>query len=122
MDVSADRAFFDALVASDGTGLDRILANDFAIVDVAGGAVTRKADFARLIASRGVVFDSIETVPDQALVRFYEGVGVVIGSTSMRLVLDSGPLSVRSRYTHVFVKDQDGGWQLVSAQGTPIVG
>lgn len=40
----------------------------------------------------------------------------------MRLVLDSGPLVVRSRYTHVFVKGPDGAWQLVSAQGTPIAG
>jgi ketosteroid isomerase-like protein len=120
--LATDQAFFDALVASDGARLDEILESDFAIVDVASGGITRKPDFTRLIAARSIVFESIETDPREALVRVYDGAAVVIGKTSMRVVLDSGPLAVRSRYTHVFVRGGAGAWKLVSAQGTPIAG
>lgn len=30
-------------------------------------------------------------------------------------------VAVASRYTHVLVRGHEGGWRLISAQGTPIV-
>jgi ketosteroid isomerase-like protein len=119
--LAADRAFFDALLAADCRALDALLAPDFAIVDVTAGGVTARDEFATGVASRAVRFASIETNPEDSLVRFYGDAAVVIGSTEMRLALPGGEiLDVRSRYTHVFQRDAGGAWRLASAQGTRI--
>lgn len=119
--LSADRAFFDALLVADAAALEDLLAADFLIVDVAAGAVTERAAFAAGVASRAVRFESIETTPSEARVRVYGEVAIVVGSTEMQLALPSGEaLRAHSRYTHVFRRDAGGCWQLASAQGTQI--
>ena len=118
--LSADRAFFDALLAGDGSRLRALLTEDFAIVDVAAGAVTLREAFVAGVESRALTFQSIETTPEDALVRFYGGTAVVIGRTRMRIALGDTALTAQSRYTHVFHRDDSGSLRLASAQGTPI--
>ena len=118
--LAADRAFFDALLGGDSAALDRTLAPTFAIVDVAAGGVTERADFVAMVGSGGVRFAAIETDPATARVRIHGVTATVIGRTAMRLQLPAGAtLDVQSRYTHVFERAGDG-WQLASAQGTQI--
>jgi len=116
--VAADDAFFAALVAADGTALDALLADDFAIIDVMRGAEADRAAFLAVVGGGEVSFDSIE--PADRRVRLHDGTGVVTGRTAMSGSFGGAPFSAASRYTHVFVR-QRGAWRLVAAQGTQIV-
>jgi pimeloyl-ACP methyl ester carboxylesterase len=119
--IAADRAFFDALIAADAKALDALLADDFVIVDIVAGGVTQRGAFLEGVASRAVAFESIDTAPDEALVRVDGNTGIVVGRTEMRLTVPgSGAVHVRSRYTHVLRRSGSGEWQLMSAQGTQI--
>jgi 2-methylisocitrate lyase-like PEP mutase family enzyme len=117
----ADTGFFEALVDGDIPALEALLAEDFLIVDVASGSVHPRAAFLDAIDGRMVTFREIKTFPDDTVIRLAgPGTGIVIGRTAMSLSDAEGALTeVASRYTHVFQTD-GRGWQLVSAQGTPI--
>ncbi len=118
--LDADRAFFDALLAADVVALERTLSPAFAIVDVAAGAVTERDAFVAMIGSGGARFDAIDTNSGDARVRVHHDMATVIGRTAMRLRLpDDSAVEAQSRYTHVFERAPTG-WQLASAQGTPI--
>ena len=119
----ADAEFFAALLSADRTALGAILHEDFAIVDVAAGAVHARADFLEAVAGGAVAFRSIESHPDGAIVRVYGGdTGIVVGHTSMSFAgPDRTAVVVESRYTHVFRSD-GRRWQLVAAQGSAIAG
>jgi pimeloyl-ACP methyl ester carboxylesterase len=121
MALSADRAFFAALLAGDATALDTQLADDFVIVDVAAGGVTEREDFIGAVAAGAVHFDAIDTDSSEAQVRFAGDAAIIVGRTTMRLRLPGADnaVTVRSRYTHVFRGD-GATWRLVSAQGTEI--
>jgi len=112
-------AFFDALVQSDVESLEGLLADDFVIVDVMRGAEVRRGPFLDVIASRQVRFVALDVV--ERHVRRYGESAVVVGRTAMLGDVDGEPFSAASRYTHVFARTPAGEWQLVSAQGTPIV-
>jgi ketosteroid isomerase-like protein len=118
--LDVDGRFFDALLSRDVDGLGELLAADFLIVDVNAGGLTNRADLLAAIDARLVSFESIETSPEDAVVRAYPAAAIVIGTTAMVCRLpDGSAFSGRSRYTHVFTRG-DGGWQLVSAQGTAL--
>jgi pimeloyl-ACP methyl ester carboxylesterase len=120
--LDADRRFFDALLASDGSVLEALLAADFVIVDIVAGSVTDRAAFIGGVASRAVQFDAITTVPEDALVRVHGDSAIVVGCTQMvlRVPGQAEPVRVNSRYTHVFHRTPADEWQLGSAQGTQI--
>jgi hypothetical protein len=115
--IEAERAFFEALVAGSLQDLDRVLADDFLLIDVMRGSeITRDALMA-VVGSRQLVFESIK--PAEPRVRLYQATAVVTGRTEMSGRFGEAPWTIRSRYTHVYV-EQEGRWRLVSAQGTPI--
>jgi ketosteroid isomerase-like protein len=119
--LDADARFFRALLDQDSEGLSTLLAPDFLIVDVGAGGLTDRADFLAATESGLVSFESIETSPEDAVVREYPDVAIVIGTTAMRFRLgDGSSFSGRSRYTHVFTH-ADGDWRLASAQGTALL-
>lgn len=117
-----DDAFFEALLRQDANALEVLLGEDFTIVDVASGSVHPRAAFLGAIRDGLVTFDAIETFPEEALIREYGDVGVIVGRTQMAFRgPDGSSVEVASRYTHVLRAKSDGdGWQLVSAQGTQI--
>ena len=115
--LTADRQFFTALIEGDGQALDRVLSDDFILIDVMSGSVITKPEFLTAIRSRQVTFEAIE--PADNLVRLYQGTAVITGRTQMKGRFGEKPFAVGSRYTHVFV-EQQGEWRLVSAQGTQI--
>jgi ketosteroid isomerase-like protein len=118
---AADDAFFEALLAADLATLERALADEFVIVDVAAGGVHTRADFLGAIGAGMVSFEAIERFHDEAIVRdLGESAGVVVGRTKMSFLAPGGTkVEASSRYTHVFRRSGDR-WQLFSAQGTPI--
>lgn len=115
--LSADRGFFAALVGGDVAALDRLVADDFVIVDVFSGSQAGKKELVDGLRSGVLRFTSIE--PEGAKARRYADAAVVVGATRMRGTFGGNAFAVHSRYTHVFVAGGDG-WRLVSAQGTPI--
>jgi len=115
--LDAEQAFFDALLTGDAATLDRILVDDFVIIDVMTGSEIGKADFVGAVAGAVVKFKSIDRL--EARVRFYGGAAVVTGRTQMEGLYLGQRFGAASRYTHVFFQDA-GRWKLASAQGTPI--
>jgi ketosteroid isomerase-like protein len=115
--LTADRQFFTALIDGDGQALDRLLSDDFILIDVMSGSVIAKPEFLAAIRSGQVTFEAIE--PADNLVRHYQGTAVITGRTQMKGRFGEAPFAFNSRYTHVFVAQQ-GEWRLVSAQGTQI--
>jgi ketosteroid isomerase-like protein len=117
---AADAALFAALLDSDVDALDRILADEFLIIDVASGEVHPRAAFLEALEGGAVTFHSIEAFTEEAVIRFAgTGVGIVVGRTKMSISAAEDSIEVASRYTHVFQRE-DGEWRLLSAQGTRI--
>lgn len=115
----ADGGFFEALVAGDPDALDRLLDDDFVIVDVFSGSVVGRDVLIGSIGANVLTFTSIEVL--ERATRRYGDVAVVVGRTRMAVTYDGTELAVASRYTHVLARAAGGVWRLVSAQGTPIV-
>ncbi|SBT38801.1 nuclear transport factor 2 family protein [Micromonospora auratinigra] len=116
--IDADGAYFDALVASDSGALERLLSDDFIIVDVLAGELVPREVFLALISDGSLRFERISREPDSLVVRIHGDVGVVVGSTQLVMSFQGHRRQVASRYTHVFA-DGGSGLRLVAAQGTP---
>ena len=81
------------------------------------GSEVKKPDLLAVLRSGQLKFEVIE--PAESQVRHYGITAVITGRTQMIGRFGETPFTASSRYTHVFVKDQDQ-WRLVSAQGTQI--
>ena len=114
---SAEQQFFHSLIAGDVGALERILSNDFLLIDVMTGSEVRKPDLLAVLGSGQLKFEAIEPIESQ--IRHYGITAVITGRTEMKGRFGETPFTASSRYTHVFVKEQDQ-WRLVSAQGTQI--
>lgn len=112
-----DQDFFRALVSSNIESLDRLLADDFILVDVMTGSEVTKADFLDVMRGGALVFERVDRV--EFRVRVFRSAAVVNGRTEMSGLYAGKRFGVSSRYTHVFI-DIGGLWQMVAAQGTQI--
>jgi ketosteroid isomerase-like protein len=115
--LAAEGLFFAALVAASTADLDRVLADDFMLIDVMRGGEIDKASLLAVVGSGQLKFLAIE--PAESRVRRYQATAVITGRTRMTGRFDETPFETSSRYTHVFV-EQDGRWRMVAAQGTQI--
>jgi hypothetical protein len=115
--LAAEGEFFTALVEDGLEALDRVLADDFSLIDVMRGAEITKASLLVVLGSGQLWFEVIE--PADQRVRLYQATAVVTGRTRMSGRFGGTPFEALSRYTHVYV-EQQGRWRLVAAQGTPI--
>ena len=115
---TADRQFFELLLASNTAELTEFLAESFQLIAVGTGEVVPKAEFVDALQSGLLRFHAI--TPTETEVRTYGDCAVVTGRTEMSVSMGSHRSAVRSRYAHVYVKQRDA-WRMVSAQGTPIV-
>jgi len=115
--LTVEKQFFAALIAGDAQALDRILTEDFILIDVMSGSEITKPAFLAFIGSGQIKFESIE--PAENRVRLYQTTAIVTGRTQMKGRVGDAPFAASSRYTHVFV-DQRGEWRLATAQGTQI--
>jgi len=117
--LAADREFFAALSRGMVEGLDRVIADDFILIEVMGGSEITKPSLLMAIQSGQLKFGPIE--PTDVQVRVYQTAAVVTGRTEMSGQFGETPFATKSRYTHVYV-EQQGRWRLVAAQGTQITG
>ena len=116
--LAAERTFFSSLLAGDVDTLDKLLADDFLIIDVMRGGETPKPMLLAALGAGMVRFEAVNVV--ESRVRLYGEAAVVTGRTEMRMSFGGQSTAVQSRYTHVYVQ-QGGAWRFVSAQGTQIV-
>jgi hypothetical protein len=116
--LAAEQQFFSSLISGDVGALDRIIGDDFLLIDVLTGSEVRKPDLLAVLGSGQLKFEAIQPVESQ--VRVYGITAVITGRTQMRGRFGETPFTASSRYTHVFVKEHSQ-WRLVSAQGTQIV-
>jgi hypothetical protein len=112
-----DQQFFSALIRSDLAALDRILTNDFVLIDVIRGSEVSKSVLLSVIQSGQLRFETIAS--SDIRVRLYDRTAIINGRTQMHGCFGDAPFTVQSRYTHVYIQDQVQ-WRLASAQGTPI--
>jgi len=112
-----EQEFFSALLRSNHAHLDRILTDDFILIDVMRGAEIDKASLLGVIQSGALRFETIE--PSEVRLRFYGNATIITGRTHMYGRFGDVPFTAHSRYTHVYVQ-QESEWRLASAQGTPI--
>jgi ketosteroid isomerase-like protein len=115
--LEAENQFFGALLRSDPQALGRVLAADFLLIDVMTGSEIPREILVDAIGSRQLVFEAIARADGR--VRQYDRCAIVVGETRMRGRYGEQSFAAHSRYTHVYVKSP-GGWQMVTAQGTPI--
>ena len=116
--LAADREFFKALADGNGEALNRLLADDFILIDVMRGAEVPKTALVELVGSGQLKFESI--TPADVHGRRYGSTVIVVGQTEMRLRFDETSVIVKSRYTHAYVEEH-GSWLMVAAQGTRIL-
>jgi ketosteroid isomerase-like protein len=115
--LAAEDRFFGALLAFDRAALDAVLSPDFVLIDVLTGSEIPREILVDAVGARQLVFDSVERA--EGRVRQYGATAIVTGETRMRGRYGEQSFAAHSRYTHVYVKGPEG-WQLVTAQGTPI--
>lgn len=116
--LSADRAFFDALLAARVPALEELLTEDFQIIDVLSGSQADRAMLLGAIGAGQLRFEVIDLLESRT--RGYGDTVIVTGATRMRGRFQGQPFGAHSRYTHVYVRQQ-GRWRMAAAQGTPIV-
>jgi len=114
---SAENRFFTALLEVDGRGLDAVLTTDFVLIDVMTGSEITGPALREVVTGRQLVFESVERIDSR--VRVYGSSAIVTGQTRMSGRYLQQTWSAHSRYTHVYIRGDDG-WRLASAQGTPI--
>jgi len=115
----ADDRFFAALLAADVVQLDSLLAVDFLLVDVVGGAVVERSAFIATLAGGVLRLSAIRVLERHT--RRHGNTAIVVGRTQMSGSFGEAPFEAASRYTHVLLRSSEQQWQLVNAQGTPIV-
>lgn len=115
--LAADRQFFAALIEGDAEALDRILGDDFVLIDVMRGDEVSKHSLLGLVRSGQLTFEAVEQAEPH--VRLYGSTAVITGRVQMSGQFEQASFAVQSRYTHVFV-EQQARWRLVAAQGTQI--
>jgi hypothetical protein len=102
--LAAEKQFFSSLIVGDVGALDRILGDDFLLIDVMTGSEVKKPDLLAVLGSGQLKFEAIQPVESQ--VRLYGITAVITGRTQMSGRFGEAPFTASSRYTHVFVKDQ----------------
>jgi ketosteroid isomerase-like protein len=115
--MKAEHAFFDALLRGDGPALQAVLTADFLLIDVMSGSEIPGDVLIDLVGSRQLRFESIERIDSR--LRQFGDTAIVTGQTRMRGGFGDQRFEAHSRYTHVYVRDEER-WRLASAQGTPI--
>jgi GNAT superfamily N-acetyltransferase len=117
--LARDESFFTALLAADHDLLAAILADDFLIIDVLSGQVTRRDELLDAITSGQLRFAEVTRYAEERSVRLRASAAVVVGRTRMVMCYQGNKVTAQSRYTHVYVRES-GRWRLMSAQGTPV--
>ena len=103
-----------AWVAGDRASIRRILAPDWAVIDITGTRRTRADVLEEMFSTTSHPVKSMTI--DQVSVRLFGDTGVVTGRTTAQ---GADGRSVRLRFTDVFVHGPEG-WRIVASHGTAL--
>ena len=106
----------DAVVKADVAVLETFLHEDY-VHHRPRGTVENRAEYLENRKARRVDFESL--VPDEMEVRVYGDTAIVTGRSTAKGADQYGTMDEQRRWTRVLVR-QDGRWQFVLFQGTPI--
>ncbi len=115
--LDADRLFFSSLLDANLETLNQLLSNEFILIDILSGSEINKTSLLSVLKSGQVKFDAIELI--ESHMRIYPATALITGHTKMSGQFGETPFNINSRYTHVFI-EQDDQWNMVAAQGTQI--
>jgi ketosteroid isomerase-like protein len=109
-----EQGLFKAWMTKDRAFLDRVIAPEWSVIDASGQMLTRAAVIASF--SDGTrVLESGEISDLQ--IRVYGSTAVVTGRSVANGRANGTAVSIRQRFTDVFVKNAVG-WQIVASQAT----
>src|SRR5215467_9349586 len=114
--LAVERRFDAALLSADTAALQTFLAGAFFLNDFMGGVVS-KAALLEYLGSGALKFHRIE--PHGLTVHRHADTGLVTGWTDMKAELQGALSEVKSRFLHVYVKENET-WRMLAAQGTVI--
>lgn len=115
--LAAEDRFFSALLDGNTDTLGELLTDDFVLVDVISGDLVRRDGLLEVLASGELAFVAVDRSPGEVRLRQRSGLAVVVGPTAMVMRYRGETVTAGSRYTHVYIQDE-GRWQLLTAQGT----
>jgi uncharacterized protein (TIGR02246 family) len=107
----------NAVLASDAKAMDSLLADDYMAITAAGTLQSRDETLTNLRSVR-VHFTTL-TITDRK-VRFYGTTAVVTSLATIAATNPEGPVTGDYRYTHVYVRDAQGQWKIVSSEASHV--
>jgi ketosteroid isomerase-like protein len=93
------------------------LADDYVLINAAGGVISKDQIVGAIKASGGASRDSL--IPDNLNVRVYGETAVLNGHLTWKGTENGQKISRESLFTKVFVRKK-GHWYMVNNQGTPL--
>mgnify|MGYP001619305161 CR=1 FL=1 len=102
-------AFDAAQIAKDGAALQRMIADDLVFID-GSGKRSGKADFIAGWTGANDRYDPI-TLKDRIVMPLGDGAGLASAETVLSGQSEGKPFRVRIRFTDIFRRSADGGWQ-----------
>jgi ketosteroid isomerase-like protein len=112
-----ENAWRDAILKSNTTVMDRLLADDYLAITASGLVQTKAQTLANLKSGR--MHMASLSVSDRK-VRFYGRTAVVTSLAAIQATTPGGEISGNYRYTRVYVRDAGGNWKIVSFEASKI--
>ncbi len=106
-----------AVLSSDAKVMNTLLADDYIGITAAGTLRSREDELDNLRSGR-VHFTTL-TITDRR-VRFYGTTAVVTSMATVQATNPEGQVSGDYRYTHVYVRDAQGAWKIVSFEASHV--
>jgi ketosteroid isomerase-like protein len=106
-----------ATLSGDAKTMDSLLADDYMAITAAGTLQSRDVALTNLRSGR-LRFTTL-TITDRK-VRFYGTTAVVTSLATIQATNPDGQVSGDYRYTHVYVRDPQGAWKIVSFEASHV--
>jgi ketosteroid isomerase-like protein len=107
----------DAIIHRNSSAMDKLLAEDY-IAITANGTLQSKDQTLAILRAGTLRFASIEF--SDRKVRFYGQTALVTSRADVSGTTPEGDITGSYRYTRVYVKDEHGGWKIVSFEASRI--
>lgn len=107
----------DAMLSANTKVMDSLLAPDYMGITASGTLQSR--DETLLSLGSGRLHFTLLEVSDQK-VRFYGSAAVVTSLANIQATTPDGKIAGNYRYTHVYVRDAQGDWKIVSFEASRV--
>ncbi len=107
----------DAVLTSNTKAMDSLLAVDYMGI-TASGTLQSRDETLQNMSSGGLHFSQLDL--SDRKVRFYGTTAVVTSLANIQASTPDGKVSGSYRYTHVYVRDAQGDWKIVSFEASRV--